>query len=1339
MKKYLFSGVLFLLTMFAALPASAYKVTFAWDTPGSVKLRIGSMTADFVELTPDQTSYTFDSADIESSYTYVYIFPADGYILKPTVKHDGSALRPSSNPTHGQYYSMYMTENAFQGYDNPTIKLISEKLERKASLKVNITGHPEYFTGAFSDLNYQVNLGAGANTVMFDPTVDVNFLIKLDGPDKLESIKLNGTDVARNQYYAQYDLKDLKDGDVLDIVTGEIKYATLTFDLSEGLEGCIRNIRDWSASKFYYDEGEPLQIIDGHDIQINFSDEYDYTAFEINGADVTDKFTGTALRFTLDGNTTLKVTGAAKVYDEVEYTAYIMNAEGVELSSGQYGAANVTLGEGAPADTQLPSWMDASATRKYIVTATEDRPNVYIAPKNGWFIYNVVSSATDPSSQISMADPSSPVFFIKAQKLENTARMSVNINSDNTAYLSSASVAQSNWDNPGARFQVSKGENTIQFNPDYHSPFQLRVIGAEEDAVSAYIDGLAIAADENGLFVFTPCASASLTDPVYSTVDLYDGTTPRTSNVAVTCGEGIDAQVLCGTGRTAGTKAQKVLRGTIITIVPSASAAVTLDGEPLEADAEGNYVFTASGSRHDVTVEGKAPEKNLVEATLDPAPGTVRSLSSIGVIVPVESEEQMFEVDMEKAMQAAIVAADGTRYAIESMGETSPVYDDSWAVTAWKFEFIFAAATEPGEYTLEIPEGTFFEAAWDDAAEGMVPVAGGAVNAAIKAVYTVDPNAKTPVDNYVLSPAEGPVRSLKYIYIGFPEISLAQGYTMRFQEEGMSLTDGTTTYAAVIMRDDEFSDYTRFAIIPCDADYMEVEITEGDWTLDIPEGYFSWQAFSSSAITASWNVSADNPLYPISPVPGSVTGNLSRFTITFPDAASVEYNDEMAISLTGPDFSAQTTFVSRDKGANIYDIMFSAQPSADGEYVLTIPAGAFILDGETPSEAVTAKYTYRQPWVLDPTPGTTHEQINEVTISFPYAEKVEFIGDEYSFLFSVGMSYGVMNTTCTEVTGTEHPTFRIAIAGEAPQQPLGTLTFRAYPGAFSVDGVETSDIVASYTIAREVSTDYEPSPSRESVVYSDEGIYLAFIFDESARIMNNGPIPSQVKLTIGETTLTYGRDNDYEVVCENNFLMVNIYNTRGLKEGKLTFTADEGAFLLGRTPVPAIEHSWNLLPPREFVPVITPTTDAVAADLSVITISFPDATSAVIEQAQQASLAGAGYIYYQTVRIEAVEGAEHPTFNLIFEPAPVDAGKYTLRIHHGAFLFDDAYESSDIEAVFDFDKNSGIALPGIDTTGGITVVTIDGRVILLNAPVEEAASLSPGLYIINGVKVLVKK
>ena len=338
------------------------------------------------------------------------------------------------------------------------------------------------------------------------------------------------------------------------------------------------------------------------------------------------------------------------------------------------------------------------------------------------------------------------------------------------------------------------------------------------------------------------------------------------------------------------------------------------------------------------------------------------------------------------------------------------------------------------------------------------------------------------------------------------------------------------------------------------------------------------------------------------------------------------------------------------------------------------------------------------------------------------------------------MSYGVMNTTCTEVAGAEHPTFRIAIAGEASQQPLGTLTFRAYPGAFSVDGVETSDIVASYTIAREVSTDYEPSPSRESVVYSDEGIYLAFIFDESARIMNNGPIPSQVKLTIGETTLTYGRDNDYEVVCENNFLMVNIYNTQGLKEGKLTFSAAEGAFLLNRTTrVPAISHSWDLLAPREFTPVINPSADTVVNDLSVITVSFPDAASLTIEQPQQASLIGPNYSYYQTAKMELVEDAGHPAVRLTFDPAPADAGKYTLRIYGGAFVFDGAYESADIQVVFDFDKNSGISLPGIDTTGGITVVTIDGRVILHNAPVEEAASLSPGLYIINGVKVLVKK
>ena len=105
MKKYLFSGVLFLMALLTALPASAFKVTFAWETPGSVKLRIGSMTADLVELAPDQTSFTYDSDNYTNVFS-IYAFPAEGYILKPTVNHKGAALRPSSNPTYGQYYSI---------------------------------------------------------------------------------------------------------------------------------------------------------------------------------------------------------------------------------------------------------------------------------------------------------------------------------------------------------------------------------------------------------------------------------------------------------------------------------------------------------------------------------------------------------------------------------------------------------------------------------------------------------------------------------------------------------------------------------------------------------------------------------------------------------------------------------------------------------------------------------------------------------------------------------------------------------------------------------------------------------------------------------------------------------------------------------------------------------------------------------------------------------------------------------------------------------------------------------------------------------------------------------
>ena len=101
-------------------------------------------------------------------------------------------------------------------------------------------------------------------------------------------------------------------------------------------------------------------------------------------------------------------------------------------------------------------------------------------------------------------------------------------------------------------------------------------------------------------------------------------------------------------------------------------------------------------------------------------------------------------------------------------------------------------------------------------------------------------------------------------------------------------------------------------------------------------------------------------------------------------------------------------------------------------------------------------------------------------------------------------------------------------------------------------------------------------------------------------------------------------------------------------------------------------------------------------------------------------------------------------FNIKFMNAdeePIDAitadGDWTLTIQSGAFTYDGDTNAL-ITAVYHVDHTVGVAEIEGAEDGTVTVVSIDGKVLLRNAPADAVNGLENGLYIVNGKKVLVK-
>lgn len=1348
-----------LLTMLLGLGfnASALSVTFEWETPGSVKIQTGSLSGPFVSLTDDQTSYTFETT---SSFGYCYIYATDGYILGDMVSTDGAKTFKPVLPYGKDEKYVGGTMNA--SVNGKTFKVKSVKLERNDRFTIDIENGLDALKAQFAS-GYTLDLKAGSNSYIFNPDIDDPLTVTLNGVQSAYSITLNGTAVEKNKYGAYYENINIQPDDKLNIrvYENEPKDCSLTLKYGEGMEGCLYNIRNATASSFIFPEDivdNTITVKEGSALNINFKDEdFTYSKFIFNGEDVTSSFSNNRLTLTVTEETnTLEIEGAPKVYADINFTGYIVNPEGVEFSLKYEGEA-IATGEGETISTDMTAGgvtFPAATTRMFTIPVKENIGKVFFRPKDGYYIANVFTvtpgsstpEAHGGSSTIN-AEYDGTTFYMVAEKLPASYSANLKVIGDKRAMMKGYSQLSNNWDNPPApNYSVTAGESTISFIPGYNTPLSVMI---SEDLTSAvYLDGAAVTATSNkdagtNDYAVTPYYPANESDAkALSTITVYaDGTNGNSdlASASLTENDGVTAGFFYSPVRHAADKAgQKVLKGTILIVKPSTSDCyISYKGQIVHGyaadgtyvnglDENGEYVMTATtNNRANVIAVGK---QKFVGVDVTPANGaTVKKISEITVTTPFMEELGDHMLNIVDSKIADITVSKGDVIVAKGAKLGEPGQDEQGGFT---FPVILDnTITEAGEYTITIPAGTFVEMAWSDADESYVPVANGYSSDPVSAAVTVDPNLKSPLDVYTVVPASGSaLKTLGPVRIIFPDYT---PYTMFDNMGSATISNGTTTRNCLIGYDWNYFEARAISVIPVDENDEDIVITEkGTWTLTIAAGELTCGGESNSEITAVFNIDPENPVYPISPAPGSVVGDLSKLTITFPTAGEAEYNN-IAITLEGEGFSTSTTFVDGEEYGTEYLIQFAETPCAEGEYTVSIPAGAFTVDGE-PSEAVSARFFFKPAWKLTPAPDSKVESLNELTIEFPDAEKVEFIGSSSSFMLTNGSSYAAPGFECTAVEGAAHPTFILTMAEGAQQPPLGTLRFIIDEGTFSIDGVSNTMITVSYTIEHNVSTEWTVSPDK-TIVYSEYGINWAFLFDESARVSIKNQ--AGIKVNYDGVDLAAG---DFEVMPESNMLLMGIYNTALIKEGALKVTLEAGALSIGGTDSPAIEYVWDVVAPKDYTYRVTPSGDTKVNDLSKITVEFTNAGTAELFNRYSIYLADKKYTYRETPEVTAVAGAEVPTFELTFANAPVNAGIYVLTIRSDAFTLDGAQESPAIEITYDFDKQSGVY--GIVFSGSdeVTVVTLDGRVVMVNAPAAAVRDLPAGIYIINGQKTLIK-
>lgn len=1250
--KRLFLWSFALMSVFvAALQASAQTVSSEQPAEGNwIKVVVEQPgTVDFyLDLNKTKPLVTGENAESfyigYSSPFYLYVMPKNGYVFKQIQELGLSKPKEQFNVSDkagGQYYNKFVGTSV----SGKTMTISTSALNRGSEVILTVSNNADQLTGYFLGLQAAIDFSDGTRTLKFDPAIETGIYIQCNNAaKKCYSIKLNGEEVSAPNTYGAYNITGLKESNTLDIKVNEqaLKDITITYELPEGFENCISNIRDWTAGKFVTATDNKVTVLQGSDIAFNFASEgYVFTDFLLNGTSIMDKFNSSTnrLRFIATEDATLKIEGKAAEYEKIPMTAYLLNPEGVKIKAGKNteenyvdlaGATAITADVTLPAFTHTdsegnvtyvtPSYTLTPENAKKIEFTVEDRQyyNAYIYPAEGWYIATVVAQEGSAMTEIPYADKEEvSTFYVVALPLanKNTATIDIAMSEadfNKFVFKGNESLA-ANWNNPATTYDINLGTNTIKFTDGYQTPFTAasRVVNASMHAV---VDGLVVPqGDAETITSYTlDIINGSKVQIGTDKIEAYAFNLSVTASTATS-----PAEVTYSPLKRVATGNMNLLAGTPVTIKPTTeNCMITVNGEVIYSPKNGINELTDgvySFNMSEAITATVSDDAELVAITkTNPIEGqAVAEFDSYRVYLPALTGENMFYFNENNLAQ--IKVTNGTK-TIAATG-IEPSMDGSGATF---YIIYFETIDQAGNYTVTIPEGFFYEAAWNDTAETFTAVDGGKKTKAFTGTFTIDANA-------------------------------------------------------------------------------------------LP--------------------------YHVVPAPDSKVNDLSHFEITFPDASGVEYTEGTAITLKGTDFSTSTTFVSEVKGGNYvtFAIDFGTMPAAAGEYTLEIPAGTFTIDGWKESVACTAKYNYTPVYTLTPASGSTI-QATEFTISFPEATKVTLAGSKFDIHLSAGNTYATPSMNVEEVDASV-PTFKLSLDAEAQRPPFGPLSLTIDEGVFMIDGKESPFISAKYIYEGTVSAEYSCEPAGTKILLPTgewDMVMWTFIFDEAISVGGTDNLAETANVTVN------GTKRAFMAMPEQNMLMMALESKDGIADGEiLRVEIPAGAFTISGTPSPAIDRSWTLVKAKTYTWKANPESGTTVSEIKEITVTFEGASSVVVNENSNTVDIKQGYTVIGTM---TATGGEGGVLKLTAETPVKTTGTYKIQISPYLLLIDEVQTLEDfIELTYTVDPSAGIDDIVADGDGKVTVVTLDGRIVLDKADASELKTLSTGIYVINGHKVMLRK
>lgn len=340
----------------------------------------------------------------------------------------------------------------------------------------------------------------------------------------------------------------------------------------------------------------------------------------------------------------------------------------------------------------------------------------------------------------------------------------------------------------------------------------------------------------------------------------------------------------------------------------------------------------------------------------------VKTLNNVKLLYAMPADGISIAVDWELQSEIKLLLEGKDTLAEFEFDEPSMVMDDMVMMIPLIFDSQYAA----GEYQLQLPKGLFYQTKYNAETDAFEPFDGYELSAAESIYFNLDPENPGLFEDYSLTPAEGSVMSLDDVSLTFNSIPSYISVNMLAFDD-ITLAQGDTQYVGFPSRD-QSSRYETYHLIFTDDSGEQVVPGPGEWTLTIPDSYFTCDGNRNGEIVAKYNLSP----VALSPASGSTLSEITCFEVSFPGAKNVEFvGSEYMISLVSGQASGIPLF-EVEKVADAEIPTFRLTPPEGfsepllGSMALNIDEGAFLIDG-TPGETegnsprIQATYYYDRP------------------------------------------------------------------------------------------------------------------------------------------------------------------------------------------------------------------------------------------------------------------------------------------------------------------------------------------------------------------------------------------